>query len=82
MDSEEGIKIFNVVEEIKQYQKEIAKLKQENKRLKERYENLICGYKFLNNRLKQGMNNVNKYICLIELGNQILREIEIGEDDE
>lgn len=43
MDSEEGIKIYNITEEIKGYQKEIAKLKQENKQLKfinEEYERL------------------------------------------
>ena len=41
MDSEEGIKIFNVVEEIKGYQKEIAKLKQENKQLKELIDTIL-----------------------------------------
>ena len=35
MDSEERIKVYNITEEIKGYQKEIAKLKQENKQLKE-----------------------------------------------
>ena len=38
MDSEEGIKIYKITEEIKGYQKEIAKLKQENKQLKDKLE--------------------------------------------
>lgn len=63
------------------YQNRIMLL-EENQQLKERYENLMCGYKFLNNRLKQGMNNVNKNICLIELGNQILRELEKSDSNE
>lgn len=60
----------------------INKLQQENQQLKERYENLMCGYIFLNNRVKQGMSNENKNKCLIELGNQILRKIEKGDYNE
>ena len=37
MNSEEGIKIYNITEQIKGYQKEIAKLKQENKQLKDNW---------------------------------------------
>lgn len=65
----------------KHYSK-IYELQQENQQLKERYENLMCGYKFLNNRVKQGMSNENKNKCLIELGNQILREIEKSDSNE
>ena len=61
---------------------ECDELRKENEQLKERYKNLMCGYKFLKNRVKQGMSNENKNICLIELGNKILREIENGDSNE
>lgn len=70
-----------VPEEIRQILKWYEKLQQESQQLKERYENLMRGYKFLNNRVKQGMSNENKNICLIELGNQILRELEKGDSN-
>ena len=67
MDSEEGIKIFNVVEEIKQYQKKIAKLKQENKQLKDKLENTKCNNKKkLTNDDKQ-TNNITTDITNISL---------------
>ena len=54
----------------------IEKLFEENKQLKEEYENIINRYKFIRNRINQGMSIENKNKCLIELGNNILQEID------
>ena len=78
MDLEEGIKIFNLVEEIKGYQKEIAKLKQENKQLKEKCEfEIKCNIEFADRidkaiehlELKQMryLNEPDYRICTLDL---------------
>lgn len=60
MNKEEGIKIFNVVEEIKGYQKEIAKLKEENKQLKDKlYES-----ERKNNELEQDGQDIAKELSI------------------
>lgn len=59
----------------------IDELQQENKQLKEEYENIINRYKFIRNRINQGMSIENKNKCLIELGNNILQELDKGSDN-
>ena len=60
----------------------IEQLQQENKQVKDKYENIISRYKFIKNRVKQGMIEKYKNECLIELGNNILQELEKGEINE
>ena len=59
----------------------IEQLQQENQQLKEEYENIINRYKFIRNRINQGMSIKNKNKCLIELGNNILQELDKGSDN-
>lgn len=57
-------------------------LQQENKQLKERVDNILSRYRFIRNRVNQGMTIENRNKCLIELGNNILQELEKGENNE
>lgn len=59
---------------------EKKKLEKENKQLKEKYENIISRFRFIKNRVNQGMIEKYKNECLIELGNNILHELEKGDD--
>jgi hypothetical protein len=59
----------------------IKDLQQENQQLKDKYENIITRYRFIKNRVNQGMSIENKNNCLIELGNSILQELK-GDNNE
>jgi hypothetical protein len=69
----------NAYEELKRL---YEKLQQENQQLKDKYENIIVRYRFIKNRVNQGMSIENKNKCLIELGNNILQELEKGDSNE
>lgn len=60
----------------------IENLAKENQQLKDKYENIIVRYRFIKNRVNQGMSIENKNKCLIELGNNILQELEKGDSNE
>ena len=62
--------------QIEVYEQLIEQLQQENQQLKEGYKNIINRYKFILNRINQGMSIENKNKFLIELGNNILQELE------
>ena len=69
---------FNAINYCIKLEKYTNKLLQENKQVKDKYENIISRYKFIKNRVKQGMIEKYKNECLIELGNNILQELEKG----
>ena len=77
------LKIKNdYIKELESYKynmdRDYLRLEKENKQVKDKYENIISRYKFIKNRVKQGMIEKYKNECLIELGNNILQELEKG----
>lgn len=76
---EDGIKIFNIVEEIKGYQKEIARLKELEEKHRELNGELREENKQLKEEYKDNLNEILSIVCVIEHNLEKFKEVNVFE---